>query len=867
MSELRQQVKTWLLEQKDWLQQAADVGMSKQWNLSESDIIAIANRLKTAEGQNITNERTFDNLGADLDSKPIRLKSVGEIIGIENLAPRAPLEFGSGNLCVIYGNNGSGKSGYTRLLKKAGGKLGAKELKPNVFKALPGERKCNIAYNDGEDQSVDWPANSEAIAALRAMDIFDSEVAAAYLSKESESSYIPPLVSLFERLVAAVGKVKDHLRDEQAALVKALPAIPAEHLQTKCGALYNGLKANSSVAAIDAIKSWSPVEEQELTNLNERLSAVDPTALAKQKRATKGQVGRISTDIKMATEAYTTEKLQDVRNKRQEALTKRQIAQQAGQVASAKLEGVGAETWKAMWDAARRYSALPYPQEKFPVVIDDARCVLCHQKLDEDAKQRLQDFEVFIQGDVEAAATTAEQAYASASAALPVAPNENIIVQACQSSGLIDVALIEGIKKFWANIASSRDTIQSATDQDALIPVASPSDVITSLDSKIAELEKQATQHDQDAANFNRTDALQKKKELEAKKWTEQQSVAINAEMTRLAKVTEFDEWIRLTNTSAITTKGGQIAESAITEAYIKRFNDELTKLGATRIKVKLTKTKAEKGRTFHAIQMVGSTVKPDEILSEGERRIISLAAFLADVSDKTNASTFIFDDPISSLDQKFETNVANRLLQLAKSRQVLVFTHRTSLLVALEDAADKFGKDPNHPSKEWKSLHFNKRWIANFNGACGELEGESVSNAPSTADAIKALENSIYDARKTGEDDGANAYKAIATGLCRDVRILLERMVEEDLLNKVVLRQRRSVTTDNRLAVLPNITLQDCQRFDELMTKYSTLVHSQSSENPADLPDADEIKTDVEGLKAWRTEFKKRPAPGVAHA
>lgn len=867
MPDINQQVRTWLLEQKDWLQLAADLGISKLWELDTNDIKAIADHLKTAEGQKVTKGRTFDNLGADPGGNPIRLQSVGDIIGIENLGPRTPLDFGVGNLCVVYGNNGSGKSSYTRLLKKAAGKPGAKDLKSNVFKPAPGQRQCKIRFHDGINQSVDWPANDPAIAALRSVDIFDSEVATAYLSKESESSYTPPLVSLFERLAFVVTKVKEHLLGEQAALVKTLPIIPAEYATTKAGEQYNDLNEKSSAAEVNAINSWSAEEENALSDINERLTANDPAALALRKRATQVQIEQIANHINTAVTTYTAEKLEDVRKKRQDMLTKRQIAVQAGQVASAKLEGIGTDTWKAMWEAARQYSQLPFPKSEFPVVSNDARCLLCHQELSDEAKHRLQDFETFVQGDVEAAATSAENTYTSVLSELTLAQDEAVLVQACQAAGLIDEALIEGIKSFWRDITACRKIVQADTELITAIPVAAPTAVIAALQARISELVQQANQHDLDAANFNRVEAAQQKKDLEAKKWTSQQSAAINTEINRLKKSSEFNKWIKTASTTAITTKGGQLAEATITEAYITRFNSELNKLGATNIKVKLTKTKAVKGRTFHAIQLEGATVRPEDILSEGERRIISLAAFLADVAETPNASTFIFDDPISSLDQKFETNVANRLVQLAKSRQVLVFTHRTSLLVALEDASDKLGKDPNPPHKEWKLQHLHKRWITSFNGVSGETESESVSNASSTIDAIKALEKNVSNAKIIGKDNGIDAYSAVATGLCRDMRILLERMIEEDLLNKVVLRQRRSVTTDNRLATLPNITLQDCQKFDNFMTKYSTLVHSQSMDNPIELPSADDIKADLDALHLWRAEFKKRPTPGVAHA
>ena len=49
-------------------------------------------------------------------------------------------------------------------------------------------------------------------------------------------------------------------------------------------------------------------------------------------------------------------------------------------------------------------------------------------------------------------------------------------------------------------------------------------------------------------------------------------------------------------------------------------------------------------------------------------------------------------------------------------------------------------------------------------------------------------------------------------------------------------------------------------------MTKYSTLVHSQSTENPIAIPEEPELKKDLEDLKSWREEFEKRPVAGVSN-
>ena len=146
MEAIRKEIMDWLLTQPDWLQEAAE-RLLRQGDLGADDLSDLCSMIKTTEGRRTTNHRAFDELlnVPEIDGE-MRISSLGEIGGIENLAPRQPLLMGNGNLVVIYGHNGSGKSGYTRILKKASGKPRAVPLKPNVFAAAPASQKCRIAY-------------------------------------------------------------------------------------------------------------------------------------------------------------------------------------------------------------------------------------------------------------------------------------------------------------------------------------------------------------------------------------------------------------------------------------------------------------------------------------------------------------------------------------------------------------------------------------------------------------------------------------------------------------------------------------------------------------------------------------------------
>ena len=65
------------------------------------------------------------------EGESIGLASMEDIIGVNQLASDQKLEFQTDGLTIIYGANGSGKSGYARVLKKACRARHAGEIMPD----------------------------------------------------------------------------------------------------------------------------------------------------------------------------------------------------------------------------------------------------------------------------------------------------------------------------------------------------------------------------------------------------------------------------------------------------------------------------------------------------------------------------------------------------------------------------------------------------------------------------------------------------------------------------------------------------------------------------------------------------------------
>ncbi|MDP1930501.1 MAG: AAA family ATPase [Gammaproteobacteria bacterium] len=864
MTDLRKDIVAWLHKQQDWLQEAAEQ-LIAHGELSNDSIGKLAEYLKSIEGQKISANRQYLNLkGAAPHSADLRLLSVGNVQGIENLSPRRPLCFGDGNLSVIYGHNGSGKSSYTRIFKKICGKQGAMDLKQNVFEATPSSRKCDLEFNhSGIKKSVTWSANAESIFELQSVDIFDGEAAGFYLTGESEVSYIPPAVALFEHLAGVCDRVRKFLADQQSQLVCKLPMMPVEFSTTETSRKYHSLKAEQTAEQLMPLIGWSDENQNSLDALIERLKTDDPTVLAQRKRNRKRQIDNLVRSVQAASNATSSSACAEIQVLKKSARDNRQRATEAAKVhtASAILDGIGTETWISLWEAARSYSIeSAYVDQQFPVTDKEALCVLCHQSLNSDARKRLQDFESYVQGKMEADARLAESTYQKALAAIPNRNSEQEVRTQCEAAGLDEDLWLLQLNTFWKAYQCVIEEIRSSTPELIISGVDMPKLLLSKLIFLADQLEKESVQHDSDATSFNRLEAASQKLSLEAKRWTTQQAESIRNEVTRLNSYRKFEQWKSLTGTTAISRKAGDISEKAITESYVARFNNELKNLGAKHIKVELVKSGTQRGRVKHRIQLQGVVAKgtkPESILSEGERRVVALAAFLADVTGKPQTAPFIFDDPISSLDQDFEWDVAVRLARLALDRQVLVFTHRLSLYGAMEDAVKKVA------DQKWKERNLRQLCIESFNKTAGHPADEFIWSK-STAAANDELVKRLTVAKTFSESGDLTTYRIYAQSICSDFRKLLERTVEEDLFYKIVKRHRRSITTDNLICNVSKITPKDCSFIDNLMTKYSCYEHSQSQEAPAFLPDESELSQDLIAMKEWRDEYKKRTVETV---
>jgi energy-coupling factor transporter ATP-binding protein EcfA2 len=855
------ELSAWFKDRPLWVQDAAR-RLVQQGDIAATDLDELVSLCKQevagnlGSGDGASPEPIPDDAFESVHGQgPLRLRAIRNVVGINALAPRKALEFGSQSLAIIYGATGAGKSGYMRLLKHICGARAPGRLLGDVFAALAQHQGCRIDYTrDGQDHELEWTPAKGVAGDLEDVAIYDTDCGHVYVDKEHAVSYEPPLLGLFRQLVDVCGQVDEALRKEIELNVSTLPKIPDDYVGTDAAVWFGKVDDSTSAKDVASHCAWTNDDTEALNTLTQRLSEADPQARASSLRAAKGHLVQLSMRLAEAKTQLTDAAFEEFLKAREEAVAKRRAAtEDAGQVfANAPLDGIASESWRLLWEQARRFSEdEAYTATPFPNIDTEAHCVLCQQLLADSARERLRSFEDFVKGSLEREASEAEQAVRTTSEELKDLPSDEQLESILDLAGVTAKALRKGVGDYYLMLRVRRDQFGSEDDL-AKLPAVPSNGVLDDLVLLENTLEKQASVYERDARTTDRATPLKQMHELKARKWLSEQRVSIQSETRRLESVALLSKARQLTHTRALTDKASSLSVELVTEAFKKRFEDELGLLGAMALRVGIEKVKASKGQVWHKLTLRGaSTVAHTrDVLSEGEFRIVSIAAFLADVATEDSGAPFVLDDPISSLDQYYEERVAERLVKLAQSRQIIVFTHRLSLLSSLENAGRKHGVDSQVVSLQRQS------W------GTGDPSGPPLPTQKPKKALNTLLNERVAAAKKVYEETGGPEYTVLATALCCDIRITIERLIENDLLADVVRRFRRPINTVGKLHNVAKVTFKDCEFIDTMMTKYSAYEHAQPEEAPIELPRPDELEQDLKELRAWLDEFSNREVP-----
>jgi energy-coupling factor transporter ATP-binding protein EcfA2 len=236
---------------------------------------------------------------ADLPRDPgagpdVRLTGIVATANLNAIVAGSELEFATSGITVIYGDNGSGKSGYVRLLKevcRARSRTGT--ILPDVFVAPHGPPQARVLYEiEGVLNTLDWRPRAAVPAELARVAVFDRACASVYVTSENEVAYRPFGLDLLDGLARVARAIQGQLERDLSLLASAASSPPTELATTEPISSFWPLSARTDRSLVEAIQVASSELTSEIAATELALAAEDPGARARAGRAVRMTVER-----------------------------------------------------------------------------------------------------------------------------------------------------------------------------------------------------------------------------------------------------------------------------------------------------------------------------------------------------------------------------------------------------------------------------------------------------------------------------------------------------------------------------------------------------------------------------------------------
>lgn len=721
------------------------------------------------------------------------LTSMASVSGVNALAAGETLSFGP-KLTVVYGPNGAGKSGYARVLKSAcftrskdTGILGDVKLAKN--KQL--KPTATFSFDDGTSIAF---VHQEPCQRLRdGFAVFDSTCVRVHLDDRNAFQVMPYLFDVFPRMVAAFGKLQSKLRDEITRRTPAADKFAIQDSTSEVATLLVTLTSQTNLVRLKELAVFGDAEAARLLAIEQQLvelRTTDPKEVIKKNEqrivdltAVKASIVALAAGIKPVVVTNVAKAAEQIRS-----LVEKGAALSAAQFGGEPVQPVGTRAWRDLLSAAIAFSKEAYPDDAFPAKAEEARCVLCHQVLDEASAGRLTRFYQMATSDTETELAGTRQTLTGYGGALgKVALTTFFAKESAARRTLqeLDTALEADIA---AHVEGYRLVVEVLTQ--AVANESDPGLSLLEYDSVTERVSAlvERLQQDNEKLRLDDPNALIQALLLEQQLLNDRKRLTDQYE--DVATAVEDLKWVAKANQCIrgfpatqrdVTSKQKALATELVARGFIERFMENCTALKLV-LPVQF-RFAGDAGTTDRKIEIANAGVTgvdPSRVLSEGEQTAAALADFLTEIELNGACAGVVFDDPVTSMDHVRKESIAQRLVDEASRRQIIVFTHDILFTNYLATAAED------------KGVAFAGRTIWRDDAeAPGAIDRLAFPHEHYEGAAHDRAKKHFELARMLAGDPQRDALEKA----CGSLRTAYEDFIQKKLFNNVVRRWRENIT------------------------------------------------------------------------
>ena len=626
----------WAGDQDNWVQNIVNIVVRERRGLSDEQVSETSEiflqEKALSEGTPPDIELTSSSRAAQTATSEMRLVSLRHMANVNALDPEQGMEFNS-RLTVCFGENGSGKTGYMRILKAVAGARTAQTVLPDIT-GMKGDLTphARIVVNDnGMERVVEWRGENR-IEPFDRLNVFDTGEATVHVSEELSYTYTPAELSLFPLVTDGIERVQKTV--ETAKDARKTSEKPWDDPMLQQGNLSEQVRRlleSRDIGAIESLAQVSPEEEASLQGLRQQVASLGSgsvelrMSILRQRTDTLSRAVSIGeTVVGFDRESYlkAVEELRTARDQHESA-TKEAFS-------GAGIPGVLGDSWRAFVEAAeehiRNTNLDPYPSA-------DAHCIYCQQPLTNAAVVLIQKYRDYNNADFR---LRVDRAAADLQGLIQVINNLQIEETGNELSRLIEsssgdngpppelVSAAELLKQsglICKSIIAEEESLPSAEDAERALTAVKKLGV--SVESELGLLDSQGEERKRGIETLQvRIDELVAKLKLRDLMPT-----------TRNYLLAE--DWIdtcskHLGVLPRVKRGLTQTAKNASTELLNNRFQElfenERSALRAPPVKLEFPGREGQAQRR----KALADKHTLDEVLSEGEQKAIALADFLA---------------------------------------------------------------------------------------------------------------------------------------------------------------------------------------------------------------------------------------------
>ena len=842
----------WANRQQHWVREIVSIVLQQRRDLTQNELTNVFDHflVETDMAADDTTEvqKLVPSSSVSDPEGRVQLEVLSQVANVNRLAANQAIQFHP-NMTVVYGDNASGKSGYVRILKQLAAVRSAEVVLPNVREiAQNQEPNAKIDYKiDSELKNFVW-RGEKGLEPFDRISIFDTKSINVHLNKNMQFEYLPQSLSLFRYVNQTISKINNQLKDHLANNIQSPPEIEYTFAAgSDIAHIVAKLDHSTEIQRLISLANFSQDEEDTVERLTNRISALKSSNSSSNLEVARNDSNTYDLLLDFADvvinfdwKKYTTLR-QRISTAEKDLKT---LAKTETQDSSA--DDAVSEHWAHFIQSGQAYlDALG--RDDYPVAGD--RCIYCRQELGADALDLLVRYREHLRNPIRVELVKAQTQLAAL-----ISPISNI-----QTNTLINriQTKIEASGQS-ANEALKKGLTLTKSVEGILPKMKSGSHVATSDLGSLANSVKRLAHasHTKSSEEVKSLQTVGCEREDEIIRLTSellplQDRLALKRVLAEIVQFVEYKRWAnhgqelrrKISSIAAsVTNQSNRASKNFLTEPFQQSFTRECQLLRAPRVSLAFPGRRGTAARR----KSITNEHQLDEILSEGEQKVLALADFLAEVDTRQSSAPILFDDPVNSLDHKRIEHIADRLHQLSEKHQVIVFTHNIWF------ASSLIGKFEHDRSK--RTIYRLHSDIQNGSGIVSTRNRDVADRRPDYTNQIEKL---IAQSDKTS----AGSREPIIANAYSYIRSWCEVVAEEELLCNVFRRHHPNAMM-TRLVDIKSEKLPEAIRvFSDVHNKAcrATEAHSSTMESYGfDVPPLEELKEDWQRIQNARKAYLK---------